>query len=474
MTFLECAGSFNPSIHLCSCMLRVLLALIAVVSIVLAIVLSRPELYGVAVLCVVVAVVLTTLGMKRRHRDVPEIYSELPERDDEDLSSLGIMEIKPKAPSPDQKPADTRKPVDMYVSGEDVRVGDSGAAHTTVDIDDESGPGTGAVTDGKAAEGSMGKARTRPPRVRIMVSEASTPQHADILIPAFRSLRASIDAYTVCLLRQESGSLRYHVEVMVSQNSYARSGGSFSVSDPLLAGNRALVPVVYPRVGPNGFAKNKLGYYHEPIAVRQVAMVPVVPKKHDDLFILVVDTVSDGGLEAASVRVLLEQYARLVTAILDTAADGGLAESRIDNAKPRRDIISDEMERSRTLGHPLSLALVFLNKGEALDGEGRDARVAELEVAFEGRLREVAIDARIERFGELTFGVFYHGSRQNVAAWASRIQDAFREDESELVGGVSVGVVVYGAQHESPDDLRSHATAALQEAFETGECTIVE
>lgn len=439
-------------------MLRVLLALFAVVSVVLAIVLARPELYGVAVLCVIGAVVLTTMGMKRRHRDVPEIYSEIPDREDEDLSSLGIMEIKPKAPSPDRKPAEVRTPVDVHVSGDEVRVGADDSTPKT--------GGAGVVTDGKA--------RTRPPRVRIMVSEAATPQQADILIPAFRSLRASIDAYTVCLLRQESGSLRYHVEVMVSQNSYARSGGSFSVSDPLLAGNRALVPVVYPRVGPNGFAKNKLGYYHEPIAVRQVAMVPVVPKKHDDLFILVVDTVSDGGLEAASVRVLLEQYARLVTAILDTAADGGLAESRIDNAKPRRDIISDEMERSRTLGHPLSLALVFLNKGEALNGEDRETRVAELEVSFEGRLREVAIDARIERFGELTFGVFYHGARQNVAAWASRIQDAFREEESELVGGVSVGVAVYGPQHESPDELRSHATAALQEAFETGECTIVE
>ncbi|MEQ9105739.1 MAG: hypothetical protein RIE53_13700 [Rhodothermales bacterium] len=452
-------------------MLRVLLALLAVVSIVLAIVLARPELYGVAVLCVAGAVVLTTVGMKRRHRDVPEIYSELPEREDDDLSALGIMEIKPKAPSADRKPADVRKPVDMHVSGDEVRVGSDTDDHVPAGVEANA---TGSSAEGPSREGSLGKARTRPPRVRIMVSEASTPQQADILIPAFRSLRASIDAYTVCLLRQENGTLRYHVEVMVSQNSYARSGGSFSVSDPLLAGNRALVPVVYPRVGPNGFAKNKLGYYHEPIAVRQVAMVPVVPKKHDDLFILVVDTVSDGGLEAASVRVLLEQYARLVTAILDTAADGGLAESRVDHAKPRRDIISDEMERSRTLGNPLSLALVFLNKGEALDGEDRETRVAELEIAFEGRLREVAIDARIERFGELTFGVFYHGARQNVAAWASRIQDAFREDESELVGGVSVGVVVYGPQHESPDDLRSHATAALQEAFETGECTIVE
>jgi GGDEF domain-containing protein len=455
-------------------MLRVLLALLAVVSIVLAVVLARPELYGVAVLCVAGAVILTTLGMKRRHRDVPEIYSELPEREDDDLSSLGIMEIKPKASSPDRKPSGGRAPVDMHVSGGDVRVGTAPPeddAPADVVARDTSGTSS---TESAPREGSLGKARTRPPRVRIMVSEASTPQQADILIPAFRSLRASIDAYTVCLLRQENGTLRYHVEVMVSQNSYARSGGSFSVSDPLLAGNRALVPVVYPRVGPNGFAKNKLGYYHEPIAVRQVAMVPVVPKKHDDLFILVVDTVSDGGLEAASVRVLLEQYARLVTAILDTAADGGLAESRVDNTKPRRDIISEEMERSRTLGHPLSLALVFLNKGESLAGDDRESRVAELEIAFEGRLREVAIDARIERFGELTFGVFYHGARQNVAAWASRIQDAFRGDEPDSMGGVSVGVVVYGPRHESPDDLRSHATAALQEAFETGECTIVE
>jgi len=439
-------------------MLRVLLIISAVVSTVLAVVLERPLLYALSVVLLLIAAALLTLSIRKRHQDVPEAYSEIPEPHEEDLASLGIMEIKPKE----------RAAVELHLGSEDLDDDD-------VDVDESpDAVAPDAYTPRMAHTPVVGKPRTRAPRARIMVSEAARPQEADILIPALRSLRASIDAYTVCLLRQEESPLRYHVDVMVSQNSYARSGGGFSASEPLLAGHRALVPIVYPRVGPNGFPKKKLGYYHEPINVRQVAMVPIAPKKHQQLFILAVDTVNDGGLEAAPVRVLLEQYARLISTILDTAAEGGLAEARQDDAKPRRDIIQEEMERSRTMGHELSLALMFLNKGESLTGESRSDQVADLEVRFEGRLREVALDARIERFGELTYGVFYHGARENVAAWATDIQDAFADETGQLQGGVSIGVAMLGERHESPDDLRSHATSALQEAFETGECTIVE
>ena len=92
------------------------------------------------------------------------------------------------------------------------------------------------------------------------------------------------------------------------------------------------------------------------------------------------------------------------------------------------------MERSRSEHHPLSLALVYLNNGEKAEGE-----VAELENVFSGRLKSVAVDARIERFGELTYGIFYHGAKTGIAAWASRIQDGFPKDDAQLPGGVSVG-----------------------------------
>ncbi len=436
-------------------MLRVLFIILAVVSLSLAVVLGDWRLYIFATLLLVAAGVMITSKMRRRHKNVPEAYMQAPDQPEDDLASLGIMEIKPAQPAVLEP--NHYEGVD---GGDELTVGDS--------YEFISNPIELPV--GSADIPVVGKPRTKVPRPRIMVSEASSQSFADVLIPALRSLRASIDAYTVCLLRQEDVPLRYHIEVMISQNSYARNGGTYSAKEPMLAGHRALVPVVYPRVGPNGFPKAKLGYYHEQINVRQVAMVPVVPKKYDDLFILLVDTMNEVGLEAASVRVLLEQYARLVSTILDTEAEGGLAD--LDASlpiKPRREIITEEMERARSAHHPLSLALVYFNGGE----DGAD-NLTELESAFYTRLKNVAVDARVERFGELTYGVFYHGAKSDIAAWASRIQESFPKDHRSLPGGVSVGVAVMQERHQSADEFRSDATAALQEAFQSGECIIVE
>jgi hypothetical protein len=183
---------------------------------------------------------------------------------------------------------------------------------------------------------------------------------------------------------------------------------------------------------------------------------------------------NDDGLEAASVRVLMEQYARLITTILDTEAEGGLADLDASSTpKPRREIIADEMERARAMAHPLSLALVFLNQGEELAGDG-STDVDSLESEFSERLKNVAVDARVERFGELTYGIFYHGSKEGVARWASGIQDAFPNEDESLAGGVSVGVAVMQERHSGADELKSDASAALLEAFQSGECIIVE
>ncbi len=447
-------------------MLRVLFIILAVVSFSLAIVLGRPLLYLLAFVLLVGALVLLTVNMRRRHRDVPEKFMQAPMHPEEDLSSLGILEIKPIETENQNSDLETIGSIE-------------GEKQQEVSVDSE-GPSAGLHTVAiEVPSDSMevlatGKARTRAPRPRIMVSEASTPSYEDVLIPCLSSLQASVDAYTVCLLRQEDTPLRYHVEVMISQNSYARSGGSYSAKEPILSGHRALVPVVYPRVGPNGFPKAKLRYYHEPINIRQVAMVPVVPKKHDDLFVLVLDTMNDDGLEAASVRVLMEQYARLITTILDTEAEGGLADLDASTTpKPRREIIADEMERARAMAHPLSLALVFLNQGEELAGDG-STDVDSLENEFSERLKNVAVDARVERFGELTYGIFYHGSKEGVARWASGIQDAFPDEDESLSGGVSVGVAVMQERHSGAEELKSDASAALLEAFQSGECIIVE
>jgi hypothetical protein len=456
-------SGINPSFV--SSMLRVLFIILAVVFVALAIVLDQPLLYLVAFALLIAAGLLVTLGMRKRHNDVPETFMQAPEQPDEDLASLGILDIKPRVSGAGQEVSSE----DQAKAGEEdpanVESEQSDSLPTTVDRSIK-------ASAAQAHVAGVSKARTRPKKARIMVSEASSETKADVLVPCLKSLRASLDAHTVCLVRQEDVPLRYEVEVMISQNSYARSGGIYSAKEPMLSGHRALIPVVYPRIGPNGFPKAKLGYYHEPINIRQVAIVPVVPKQHDELFLLVVDTLHEDGLEAASVRILLEQYARLVTTILDTLDTSSKADEASGAPRPRREIIADEMEQARTLSHPLSLALVYLNKGEALSGDGV-GDIQDLEDQFESRLRSVALDARIERFGELTFGIFYHGDHDSLADWASGIKDAFPEEEKIFEGGVSIGVAPFQERHDAADELRSEATAALQESFESGECVIV-
>ena len=182
----------------------------------------------------------------------------------------------------------------------------------------------------------------------------------------------------------------------------------------------------------------------------------------------------EAGLEFDSAGPLLQQYARLFATLLECAANGDF-DHTVTHSEPkkRREIIDDEMKRARTGSHPLALALVYLNRGEEL-GERGVTEIHEVESAFEARIRAVADHSRVEQFGELTFGVFYHGEVERVASWASRIQTSFVDERGRLQGGVSVGVALMHPRHKGPDDLRADATAALQEAFESGECTIVE
>ena len=449
-------------------MLRVLLIILSVVSIILAYALQQWVLGIVALGLLAASATLTTVIMKKRHRDVPESFMKAPDVPVEELSSLGIMEIRPKANAEDNSDMVS----DAQENGEEVQqelefAGKTGLAGTS-NPDQPEGGSLDSTSD------FIGEVRRRKPKARIMVAEVASDQNEEILIPVLRSLWAGLNAYTVCLLRQVNAPLRYHVEAIVSQNSYARGQGSFAANEVLHAGYEALEPIIYPKIGADGYPIQKLGYYHEPISVRQVAMVGVTSPDSQIPYLLVVDSMDDGGLESESVGILLEQYARLLATLIECEAAGYLDHSSaLSEPKKRREIIDDEMKRARIESNPLALALVYLNRGEEL-GERGVTEIHELESAFEARIRAIADDGRVEQFGELTFGVFYHGEVDKVASWASRLQTSFVDERGRLQGGVSVGVAMLHERHKGPDDLRSDATAALQEAFESGECTIVE
>jgi hypothetical protein len=161
----------------------------------------------------------------------------------------------------------------------------------------------------------------------------------------------------------------------------------------------------------------------------------------------------------------MAQFARLLATLLDTPDA-----EREQAVRPRREIIAEEMIHASNEDYDLAMALIYLNRAEAIADEG-DAAIRAAERLMESRLRE-SVEGRIERFGELTYGVFYHGT--DVETWGGSIQHAFFSTSGLLDGGVSIGIAILEPHHESPQDLRQDAMQALSAAFESGSCVILE
>jgi len=154
------------------------------------------------------------------------------------------------------------------------------------------------------------------------------------------------------------------------------------------------------------------------------------------------------------------------------AADGEAAD-REASPRPRREIIAEEMKRADRDHADLALVLVHLNRAESIARRGPEA-VAAAEGALQDRLYQAAPNQRVERFGELTYGVFYRGGLRNIEPWAVDLQKQMDGAAGTLEGGASIGVAVRSARHSGPESLRADATDALREAYKTGTCTIVQ
>lgn len=491
-------------------MIRVLLIVLAVVAIVLAVVLRQPLLFIVALGLLAGAVAILTSGLKKRHRNEGDLM-RAPGGDggQEDLASFGIVGIRPRessavVPRVEIEEAFDSDPEPGYLPGDPDDESAAAQAETPggygegpvnngrQQVPDEgsgsrressarpvtpggagplfdSAPGSGSAPRGDSTTGTV---RKRSRTARILVEHVSDKYDEEVIHSVLRALRAALDATTVCLLMQEQAPLAYSVEGIVSRNAFARNGGRFISREPLVAGRRALDPLVMSCSGPDGFEARRLGYYHEAIAIHQVAFVPLLGPSGREIYLLVADTMEMSGLETQRSQRLLADFGRLVQSFIGRP----VTRAKVPSGEPlrsRRDIIAEEMRGSRDQQKPLSLALVHFNRAEAV-GQAGEAHVRDTEAELYGKLVEVAEGARVERFGELTFGVFRKEDADGVAEWASNLQLRLASEQGLLSGGISIGVSVLGDRHDSPDQLRSDATAALQESFETGECIILE
>jgi hypothetical protein len=455
-------------------MIRILLVLIAVLMAVLAFVFDRPWLYAAAGLPLLG--VLGLLGRQlwgaygRSHAEAPS------GGDDASLEELGIMDVRPQ--NRDDGRNGTSAP-----DGETERTA-SGAS-------DGDGHGERRPTEETEAAAAA-RSAPEPETATRAAPEASSGEGEErpVLGPFLESLRAAVGAQTVCLLVQEEVILEYRIEALASTHAGVRRGGTFETQSPLLTATMSRQPVTIRRLDEEERAD--LGYYDETVPpIAQVALAPVPQTDSATTVFLLADATADVDLEAS--RSLLEQYAETVGMLRDAEdADvpagrresapetgeethGGSSAAPVDGEgeppRPRREIIAEEMRAADAGDDDLALVLVHLNRAESIARRGEEA-VATAERLLRTRLEHLAPGQRVERFGELTYGLFPRRGLEEVESWAADLQDAMAEETGELEGGVSVGVAVRGPRHDA-DELRADATEALREAYETGTCTIV-
>ncbi|HMB92596.1 MAG TPA: hypothetical protein VKP65_17215 [Rhodothermales bacterium] len=435
-------------------MIRVLFSILAVVVAVLAVVLDQPLLYVVAGVLLLLAVIALLSAMRRRHREAQPLYTK--SSPEEELKSLGIMDIRPKDPA-----------LKTSREGDGMAVGEARAV-AALPPDEEPSPREMPPREmkeyGTGSDDEVDDVPAAPVEVRPVAPAPRDPHNSAVLEPYLQALRAAIGARVVCLLKQEDIQPEYDVVMLVSAER-TRRGRTFSAREPLLTAGMTQHPVTVRHVGDGGMPVSSLGYTRTPDTVRQIAVAPVPRQDDIEAYFLVADTAEDDALSDTRCRALLAQFAKLLATLLDTPKS-----ETEETIRPRREIIAEEMVHARNEGYELSMALVYLNRAEAIADEGA-AAIRAAERLMETRLHE-SVEGRIERFGELTYGVFYRGS--DVEAWGRTIQHAFLGTSGLLDGGVSIGIALLEPHHESPQAFRQDAMQALSATFESGSCVILE
>ncbi len=496
-------------------MIRVLFSVLAVVAAVLAIVLEQRLLYVVAAAMLLIVVILWIAVARRRHRAATKSFKPVmtaPPAPEENLKALGIMEIRPKESAPSRL-SNAGEPATPSEPAEAARIEEPPAEALTEPAAPEAAPPATPIEESSSLEETPIEeppepAATTPEEALLEegaapasalkefvihsaqagataeahsngLEQADAQRHTEtVLGPFLQSLRAALGAHTVCVLKQEEVAFDYQVMAFDSADDTTPSSDAFTTTIPLLTASMARQPVTVRRVDADDLPRHNLGYSARPEAIRRVALAPAPrPESDPNTYFLLADTPRTDLLNRPQARALLSQFARLLGVLLDASvpapATTAPTPATQQPMRPRREIIAEEMEQARARDQLLALALVYLNRAEDIAIAGEDT-VGDAEHLLKARLTQAARNSRVERFGELTYGVFYDGDLPEVEAWGAQIQETLARETGLLEGGVSIGIALLQDRHQTPDAFRADATDALREAYETGTCTILE
>ena len=467
-------------------MLRVLFVIAAVVAVALALVIDQPLLFwvagaalGVALTMAIMHVVRRRLRRKRYKQSsgdkaesladaAPEAFADEEALGDErqkDLAAVGILGIRPKGAAGGDGEYEEGLGTDAVSGNGSPATAANGAPHAASKVSRLAAPVQGTL-DFSIQESSQS--------VRIAVNESSHQSLREVLLPYMQAYRGVTRADTVCLLRQPNRAPQYHIEAIVSVNRNARGSGSFVSKTPLLQWERRRSGLHMLSADKNQLAGNVCGYYRQRVPIKQVVLAPVPVPSALARYVLLADAMREHMLRSEAKQILSLNFAHLLGNILETGISDELLREAKEDARPRSEIVDEEIWRAQDQGTSLALALVYLNCAEDIADEGGQRAVMQAESLLVQRLRETVRGARVERFGELLFGVFFKEAGEAVEQWAIRLQQDMLAD-SRLPGGgaVSIGIAVLDDGNASAEALRGEATQALREAFATGMPTIV-
>ncbi len=439
-------------------MIRLLLLPLTAILITLAVMMHNVWLYTAAGIATLIGLTVIGLALWERFQTNPSDSS--PKRPAEpSLSDLGITEIRPKTSRP--KTADSS--VDEESSNEhSPAAGDQAAENPTSDpvstVDD-----TRPLSSTPEAEPPERPSRQTSDGDDLFsfVSEEPLNYPVGALMEDYlQTVHASIRAHTVCVLGLNVYAGSCSVEAAVSKSEHIDRENRISLENHFLTNVSPDEPVTILIAEGEAPTIDELGYYDGPVDVDQVAVAPL--QVSDDVigYLLADRTPRESPIQTVYYT-LLADFAKLLGTILYAKMED----------RPRREIISEEIERSRENNRSLALALIHPNNADAVLQAGPES-VAQTEYLLRQTLEETTPDGRVERFGELIYGVFYYDTDGSIDSWAEQVQTAFIENHE----AVNIGIALYSNRHETPDDLRSDAAEALRVAYEAGqnECIIFE
>ncbi|MEM8485526.1 MAG: GGDEF domain-containing protein [Bacteroidota bacterium] len=435
-----------------------------------------------ATILLIIACILIVLGVlvflnNRRNTGAaaqaykPTALNRTPE---EELSALGILEIKPRAVGARDETEDAGDVEIIDVESEELEEADVVVDEALADEAEEAVEEDPEEVIDTDLEPVSDETEVADQDVTATAgNRKSGVSRREALFRMLNAVQASVDGYTACLIKRENDG-RCSVEAIVSQNPQALGSKSLQLDHLLDDQAPAGTAVVVKDLDPNKAAMEELGYYATPVSIRQVAIAPIKAPGDEASYYLLVDALGWQDLDDPWQRLMIGQFANLLGTFMSTPVlEGDSGEFIKPRVRPRREIIAEEIDRARTKKHPLALALIYLNRAEQVADEGGKA-ISDAERAMATRLELSVNGGRLERFGELTYGIFQDEGVSEVEAWALQLQEELVRESDHFEGGVSIGIALLQDRHKDADEFRADATEALREAFETGATTIIE